>query len=402
MPRALVALAIGAFGIGCTEFIIMGLLPQIGADLHVSVPAMGMVITAYAIGVLVGAPILTALSTLMGSRPTLITLAAIFTVGNLLAAGAMSYQMMLVARVVTALAHGAFFGVGAIAARRAVPAGKATQAIALMFVGLTFANIAGVPLSTFVGQHISWRFIFLGIAALGVVTMVALRAFLPRDDTRINLRAELASFRETDVWLGLITTAVGFGSLFAVYSYISPILTSLAHVGPLGITIALSLFGLGTTAGTLVGGRLGDKYGLKAVVGGFAVVIVLLVVFTFTSHSAIPAILTLVAFGTAAFTLGPAIQNRIIVAAAGVRSATGDSESTGSMVSAANQGAFNLANALGASLGALVIDKGLGYTSTMWVGAVLSVLGLGLVLLTGYVSRSRRLRLAAERELVLA
>ncbi len=406
MPRALVALAIGAFAIGCTEFVIMGLLPQIGADLHASVPAMGMLITAYAIGVLVGAPVLTALAAVMGTRPTLITLAAIFTVGNLLAAGAVNYDMMLLARLVTALAHGSFFGVGAIAARRLVAPDKATQAIALMFVGLTFANIAGVPLSTFVGQHVSWRFTFAGIAALGVVTMAALRAFLPDDPTRINLRSELASFRETDVWLGLITTAVGFGGLFAVYSYINPILTGLAHVGPLGLTIALSLFGVGTTVGTLLGGKLGDRYGLRAVVAEFAVVIGLLIAFTATSQHALTAVTTLVAFGMAAFTLGPAIQNRIIVAAAGVRpadSAEGAGASSGSLVSAANQGAFNLANALGASLGAFVIGQGYGYTATMWVGAGLSALGLGLVILTGLVARRRRLRgPVVRRDLALA
>ena len=372
MPRALLALAVGAFGIGSTEFVIMGLLPQIAADLHATVPAMGILITAYALGVMVGAPVMTLLSAWLTTRQTLITLMVVFVAGNALVSVSPTFDLMLGARVLTALAHGAFFGVGAIAARRAVSPDKATQAISLMFVGLTAANVAGVPLGTWVGQHLSWRYTFAGIAGIGLLTIVALRLFLPADQQRIDLRSEFGAFRRPQVWLGLAVTTIGFGSLFAVYSYVTPILTELSGLGAGGVTLVLALFGVGTTIGTLAGGRFGDRWGMRAVAAGLAATAVLLALFTVTSSGAIPAILTLMAFGTVMFALGPIVQNRIIVSAG-----TG-----GSLVSAANQGAFNVANAIGAGLGALVIEQGLGYRATMWVGSGLAVVGVGIVLLS--------------------
>lgn len=370
MPRALVPLAIGAFAIGSTEFVVIGLLPQIGAGLHVTVPAMGLLITAYAIGVVVGAPTLTALSAKLTTRQTLVALMGVFVVGNTLSAIAPSYGVLMAARVFTALAHGSFFGVGAIAARRAVAPEKATQAISLMFLGLTVSNIIGVPGATWLGQHIGWRLIFAGIAAMGVVTVLALRAWLPDDDVRIDLRSEISSFRRKQVWFGLGITTVGFGSLFAVYSYISPILTGLAGLTQNGVTVVLVLFGIGTTIGALAGGRLGDRWGLPAVAAGMFAVAALLAVFTATSHSAIGAAVTLVAFGAVAFSLGPIVQNRIIEAAG----------SGGSLVSAANQGAFNVANAIGAAGGAYAIKLGFGLTGAIWVGVALAVAGGFMVL----------------------
>src|ERR1700712_3276786 len=191
MPGALVALAIGAFAIGSTEFVVIGLLPQIAAGLEVTIPAMGLLITAYAIGVMIGAPTLTALSCRLTTRQTLISLMVVFIVGNTLSAVAPSYTVLMIARVVTALAHGSFFGVGAIAARRAGAPEKATQAISLMFLGLTISNVVGEPLAPWAGQHVGWRAIFGGIAAIGVVTVFALPAWLPNDDIRIDLRAEI-------------------------------------------------------------------------------------------------------------------------------------------------------------------------------------------------------------------
>jgi len=370
MPRALVPLAIGAFAIGSTEFVVIGLLPQIGAGLHVTVPAMGLLITAYAIGVVVGAPTLTALSAKLTTRQTLVALMGVFVVGNTLSAIAPSYGGLMAARVFTALAHGSFFGVGAIAARRAVAPEKATQAISLMFLGLTVSNIIGVPGATWLGQHIGWRLIFAGIAAMGVVTVLALRAWLPDDDVRIDLRSEISSFCRKQVWFGLGITTVGFGSLFAVYSYISPILTTFAGLSGNGVTVVLVLFGIGTTIGALAGGRVGDRWGLPAVAAGMFAVAALLAVFTVTSHSAIGAAVTLVAFGAVAFSLGPIVQNRIIEAAG----------SGGSLVSAANQGAFNVANAIGAAGGAYAIKLGFGLTGAIWVGVALAVAGGFMVL----------------------
>ena len=370
MPRALVALAIGAFAIGSTEFVVIGLLPQIADGLGATIPAMGLLITAYAIGVMVGAPVMTALSSRFTTRQTLMGLMVIFIVGNALSAVAPSYTVLMVARVVTALAHGSFFGVGAIAARRAVAPEKATQAISLMFLGLTISNVVGVPAATWLGQHVGWRLIFAGIAGIGVVTLFALRAWMPDDDIRIDLRTEIGAFRRRQVWLGLGITTIGFGSLFAVYSYISPILTQLAGVSENGVTVVLVLFGLGTTVGALVGGRMGDRWGMRAVAVGLFVVTLLLALFTVTSHNAVSATATLVLFGAVAFSLGPIVQNRIIEAAG----------AGGSLVSAVNQGAFNVANAIGAAGGAYVIKVGFGLTGTMWVGAVLAAAGCVMVL----------------------
>ncbi|HLR95192.1 MAG TPA: MFS transporter [Jiangellaceae bacterium] len=378
MPRALLALALGAFGIGTTEFVVMGLLPQIASGFGVSVPAVGMVISAYAIGVVVGAPTLTALSVRMSARQTLVALMWVFVLGNTLSAMAPTYELLVAARVITALTHGAFFGVGAMAARRSVPANRATQAISLMFMGLTLANVFGVPLGTLVGQQLGWRWVFVGIAAVGVVTVVLLQRWLPVEDgTRMALGQELGAFRRGQVWLVLGITTVGFGATFAVYSYVSPILTDLAGVGASAVTWVLALFGVGMTIGTMIGGRFGDQLGLRALVWGMAAMSAVLVVFTVTAHHPVTAVVTLVVFGIVGFSMGPIVQNRVIVAAG----------AGGSVVSAANQGAFNMANALGASVGALVLDLGFGLTAPMWVGAVLALGGLALVLVTRKVER---------------
>jgi DHA1 family inner membrane transport protein len=390
MPRALIALAIGAFAIGSTEFIVIGLLPQIAAGVGATVPAMGLLITGYAIGVVIGAPTLTALSSVLSTRQTLMALMGVFVVGNTLSALAPSYSVLMAARVLTALAHGSFFGVGAIAARRAVAPEKATRAISMMFLGLTISNVIGVPAATWLGQHIGWRSIFAGIAGLGIVTAVALHRWLPDDDIRIDLRSELGAFRRKQVWFGLGITTVGFGSLFAVYSYISPILTTLAGVPQGGVTSVLVLFGLGTTAGALAGGWLGDRWGMKAVAGGLFVIALLMAAFTFTSHHAVTATLTLVLFGLVGFALGPIVQNRIIEAAG----------AGGSLVSAANQGAFNVANAIGAAGGAYVIKVGYGYAGTMWVAAGLAAAGC-LMVLYSLTLDGRRVTKAAIADRVL-
>lgn len=379
MPRALLPLAIGAFGIGSTEFVMMGLLPRIAADFGVTVPAMGMVITAYAIGVVIGAPTLTLMSSRLSTRQTLITLMSIFVLGNLLVALSPDYQVLTAARVLTALGHGSFFGVGAIAARRSVTPDKATRAISMMFTGLTLANVIGVPLGTWAGQHLGWRYVFVGIAGVGAVTIVALRIFLPVDHQRIELRTELAAFRRPQVWFGLGITTIGFGSLFAVYSYISPILTQLSGIGEGQVSIVLVLFGIGTTIGTVAGGRFGDRSGMRAVAVGLLLVTGLMALFTVTADNVVLGGLTLVAFGVVAFSLGPIVQNRVIEAAG----------AGGSLVSAANQGAFNVANALGAALGAAVLQAGLGYRATMWVAAALALGGFLLALVSLTAERRR-------------
>ncbi|TFV64547.1 MFS transporter [Geodermatophilus sp. DF01-2] len=379
MPRALLALAIGAFGIGTTEFVVMGMLPEIAEGLGVSVPSVGLLISAYAVGVVVGAPTLTALGVRFPPRRTLVALMAVFTVGNALSALAPTYETLAAARVLTALAHGSFFGVGAVAARRLVAPDRATRAISLMLVGLTLANVIGVPLGTFVAQQSSWRLVLGAVTVVGLVTIAGLLAWMPRElGEPGDLRSELAAFRRGQVWLVLGLTMVGFSALFAVYSYVSPILTELGGIPVEWVTPVLALFGIGTTVGTLVGGRLGDRYGFSFVAVGLLATAVVLAAFAVLARSPVAAVVLLVLFGTLAFALGPVVQNGVIEAAR-VRG--------GSLVSAANQGAFNVANALGAALGAAVLSAGLGYTAPIWVGALLALLGAGIAVVARAVDR---------------
>ncbi|GAA4313899.1 MFS transporter [Klenkia terrae] len=372
MPRALLALSIGAFGIGTTEFVVMGMLPEIADGLGVSVSAVGLLISAYAVGVVLGAPTLTALGVRFTPKQTLIGLMVVFVVGNALSALAPTYGTLVGARVLTALAHGSFFGGGAVAARRLVPRDKATQAISLMMVGLTLANVIGVPLGTFVAQQTSWRLVLAACAVIGLVTIAGLAAWMPAvSGERTDLRSELRAFGRRQVWMVLGVTMIGFAALFAVYSYVSPILTELGGLTEGWVTPVLALFGIGTTIGTLAGGRLGDRYGLRFVVVGLLVSAVLLVGFALTARTPAAAVVLLVLFGTVAFAAGPVVQNKVIEAAR-VRG--------GSLVSAANQGAFNVANALGAALGAGVLSAGLGYTAPIWVGAALALAGTAVCL----------------------
>lgn len=394
MPRALLALAIGAFGIGTTEFVVMGMLPEIAEGLGVSVPSVGLLISAYAVGVVVGAPTLTALGVRFPPRQTLVGLMVLFVVGNVLSAVAPSYETLAAARVLTALAHGSFFGVGAVAARRLVAPERATSAISLMITGLTVANVVGVPLGTFVAQQTSWRLVLAAIAVIGLVTIGGLLAWMPAElGEPGDLRTELAAFRRGQVWLVLGLTVVGFSALFAVYSYVSPILTELGGLPVEWVTPVLALFGVGTTVGTLVGGRLGDRYGFSLVTVGLLATAVVLAAFALVARTPVAAVVLLVLFGALAFGLGPVVLNGVIEAAR-VRG--------GSLVSAANQGAFNMANALGAALGAAVLSGGLGYTAPIWVGAALALAGAGIAVVVRVVDRRDRVPTAAEADAVPA
>jgi MFS transporter, DHA1 family, inner membrane transport protein len=385
VPRALLALAIGAFGIGTTEFVVMGMLPEVAEGLGVSVPSVGLLISAYAVGVVVGAPTLTALGVRFPPRRTLVGLMVLFVVGNALSALAPTYETLAAARVLTALAHGSFFGVGAVAARRLVAPEQGSSAISLMIAGLTMANVVGVPLGTFVAQQASWRLVLGAVAVIGLVTIAGLLAWMPRElGEPGDLRTELAAFRRGRVWLVLGLTMIGFSALFAVYSYVSPILTELGGLPAGWVTPVLALFGIGTTVGTLAGGRLGDRYGFSFVTVGLLATAVVLAAFAVLARSPLAAVVLLVVFGTLAFALGPVVQNAVIEAAR---------VPGGSLVSAANQGAFNVANALGAALGAAVLSAGLGYTAPIWVGAVLALAGSGVAVVA--LAAERRARVPA-------
>ena len=370
-PRlALTALAIGAFGIGVTEFTPMGLLPVIAGDLGVSIPAAGLLVSAYAIGVLIGAPLMTLTTGRVPRRTLLIALAGIFTLGNLLAA-----------RIVTSLNHGAFFGVGSVVAAGLVPPERRAGAIATMFMGLTIATIGGVPLATWAGEAFGWRAVFAAIAAIGVVTMAALRLFVPAlpGQADADMGAELRVLGRGPVLFALALTMVGFSAMFTVFTYIAPILREAAHASTFQVTAALVLFGIGLTAGNWLGGRYADRSVEAALITMTAALAVLLVLFAFGMFSLPVAMILLPLWGAASFALVPPLQMRVMDAA----------HEAPNLASAMNIGAFNLGNAIGAALGGEVIRQGLGYPAVSLAGAAMALAGLAMVLAPRLARRRR-------------
>ncbi|MFF2077201.1 MFS transporter [Kitasatospora sp. NPDC058162] len=387
MPLALLALAIGAFGIGTTEFVIMGLLPLIADDYGVSVPTAGLLVTGYALGVVVGAPLMTALGTRISRKTMLMLLMGLFVVGNLLSAVAPSFPLMLAGRIVTSLAHGAFFGIGSVVAAELVAPHKKAGAIAAMFTGLTVANIVGVPLGTFIGQAVGWRTTFTAVAALGLIGLLGIAKLVPAlprpEGTR--LRGELTAFRNPQVLLAMAMTVLGFGGVFAAITYIAPMMTSTAGYSEGAVTWLLVLFGTGMFLGNLLGGRFADRKLmplLYTTLGGLAVVLAL---FTLTAHDKTAAAVTILLVGALGFATVPPLQKRVLDQAHGAPT----------LASAVNIGAFNLGNALAAWLGGLVISAGLGYTAPNWVGALLATAALLLALWSAALERRDRQRTPA-------
>lgn len=382
MPIALLALAIGAFGIGSTEFAVMGVLPDIAGDLHTSIPTAGYLVTGYAIGVVIGAPLLTVLANRLSRKRMLLAMMAVFTLGNLGAALAPNFDTLMIARVLTALPHGAFFGVGSVVAAKLVHSSQRARAISMMFLGLTVANILGVPASTALGHAAGWRMTFVSIAAVGILAMVSVALLVPNltEDTRVRVSAELRAFTKPQVWLAIGVATFGFGGVFATYSYIAPMLHKLAGIGDTGLTITLALFGLGMTVGNLIGGRLADRALNPAMYTSLAGLAAILALFAFTVHNQVTAMITVFGIGTIAFIAIPTVQTKIMRAA----------EEAPTMAAAAVQSGFNIANAAGALLGGAVIDAGLGYTSPNLLGAVLATIGLGLALASGALDRRRK------------
>lgn len=369
----LLALAVGAFGIGVTEFAPMGLLPVIAKDLQVSIPAAGLLISAYALGVMLGAPLMTLTTGRVPRRMLLIGLAGIFTAGNLLAAVSDSYAMLLVARVLTSFNHGAFFGVGSVVAAGLVPPERRASAVASMFMGLTIANVVGVPLATWAGEHLGWRTSFWGIAGLGVLTMAALRMTLPALPAPDggNILAELRVLTRKQVLGALALTVIGSSAMFTVFTYITPILRDATHASLGFITAMLVLYGLGLTAGNWLGGRFADRSVDRTLLITLAGLSAILVAFALLMPQAGPSAVLILLWGVASFALVPPLQVRVMTAAADAPN----------LASAVNIGAFNLGNASGAALGGGVIAAGLGYPAVALAGAATSMMGL-LVLWT--------------------
>ncbi|GAA4984691.1 MFS transporter [Kineococcus glutinatus] len=370
MPIALLALAVGAFAIGTTEFVAMGLLPEMAATFGVSIPTAGWLVTAYALGVVVGAPTLTALGHRFRRKHLLLALMVLFTAGHVATALAPTFGLLVAARAVSALAHGAFFGASAVVARRLAPPGREGLAMALGFTGLTVANVVGVPLGTALGQQVGWRTTYAVVAGIGLLTIAALALLVPDvDASGGTLRTELAAFRSAQVWLTLGLTVVGFSGLFTVLSYVAPIATGLAGYAPASVSWLLVLFGLGATAGNLAGGRLADWSVPRTLVLGLLAQAAVFALFALAGGSRAATAAAVFGFGFAGFAMTTSIQTRAIVAAGG----------GAGMVAAAQQAAFNTGNALGAYLGGLVLDLGLGYRSPMVVAAVLTLAGLGVL-----------------------
>ncbi|MFM0168446.1 MFS transporter [Paraburkholderia sediminicola] len=368
---ALLALAVGAFGIGTTEFAPMGLLPVIANGVGVSIPAAGLLISAYALGVMLGAPLMTLAFGRLRAKKALIALMSIFVIGNLLSAMAPGYWTLLAARLVTSLNHGAFFGIGSVVAANLVPREKRASAVATMFMGLTIANIGGVPAATWIGQQIGWRMAFAGTAGLGVLAIAALAVALPRGDAgkMPDIRRELRVLARPEVLMAMATTVMGAGAMFTLYTYVAPVLENMTGASAGFVTIALVLIGIGFTIGNGLGGRLADwslDGSTKLFLGALAVIMVALP-FVLTSH--VGALIGLLVWGAATFAIVPPVQIRVMHAAA---------DAPG-LASSVNVGAFNLGNALGAAAGGAVISAGWGYTAVPIAGAVLAAAGLILV-----------------------
>ncbi|MEU9858759.1 MFS transporter [Streptomyces sp. NPDC047974] len=382
MPVALIALAISAFGIGTTEFVMMGLLPNVAGDLGTTVPTAGHLVSAYALGVVVGAPLLTALGSRLPRKRMLLLLMALFTVGNLASALAPDYGWLLAGRVLAGLPHGAFFGVGAVVAARLVRPDRQARAVATMFLGLTVANILGVPAATLLGQHLGWRATFVVVTAIGLAALAALARLVPDlpVDERQGLGRELRALGRPQVLLGLLTAVLGFAGVFAVYSYLASMTTEVMGFGESTVTIVLALFGIGMTAGALAAGPLTDRAPRPTLYGSLAALAVTLVAFRFTVHVPWLALVTVVVLGAVGFMTTTPLQMLVMEKA----------KDAPTLASASNHSAFNLANAGGAWAGGAAVAAGWGWTSPALVGAALAAVGLGVAVLAGLLDRTGR------------
>jgi MFS transporter, DHA1 family, inner membrane transport protein len=387
MPVALYALAAGAFGIGTTEFVIMGLLMQVAADLKVSIATAGLLISGYALGVFVGAPVLTVATSRLPRKRVLLGLMAIFTVGNLACAIAPNYTVLLLARVITALAHGTFFGVGAVVATSLVAQDRKASAISIMFTGLTIATLLGVPAGAWLGLHFGWRSTFWAVAAIGIVAMIVIAALVPASHDNgkgIAVRDELRAISNPAVLIGLLMTVLGFAGVFTVFTYIQPMLTQVTGFSESAVSPILLIFGVGLIVGNLLGGKLADRKLMPALLLTLAVLIGVLLLMTFTLHSKVLVVLFVGLLGIAAFATVPPLQLWVLHKA-------NDAQS---LASSLNIGAFNLGNALGAWLGGVVVAHGPGLGALTWVAALMTFAGL-VVALWGRQRENADVRLPA-------
>lgn len=364
MPLALYALTAGAFGIGVTEFVIMGLLLEVSADLDVTISAAGLLISGYALGVVAGAPILGALTGRWSRKTLLIALMVIFTLGNLACALAPNYWALMAARVLTAFAHASFFGVGSVVATGLVSSDKRASAIAIMFTGLTVANILGVPFGTWLGQAFGWRSTFWAVTLVGLAALAIIAAFVPRDDASAgedDSGNTLAVLARPQVLLGLLTTVLSWVGVFAAFTYIAPILTRITGFSESAVSPILLVFGGGLIAGNLIGGKFADRWLGPAVLGSLALLSAVLFAMSFAVHEKVGAVIAIGVFGAAAFATVPPLQMWVLEKAEGAGQG---------LASSFNIAAFNLGNAIGAWLGGAVIDHGPGLGAVIWIAGL--------------------------------
>ncbi|CAM3755549.1 MFS transporter [Nocardiopsis rhodophaea] len=379
MPLALWALAIGAFGIGTTEFVVTGVLPGIADEFGVPISVAGNVATVYAMGVFIGAPLTTAIGTRVERKRMLAALMVLFVVGNLITSVAPTFGVVLVGRVITSLTHGAFFGIGAVVAADLVAPNKRASAIAFMFTGLTIANVVGVPAATLLGQSASWRATYGVITLLGVIGLIGILALVPRGSTPkgARIRPELAAFTNPQVLLAMAMTVLGFGGVFVSITYIAPMMVEVAGFAESSVTWLLMLFGLGMVVGNSLGGRFADRALMPMLYTALAALAVVLLAFTWGAHSTIASAVLVFLVGAFGFATVPPLQKRVMDKAA----------EAPTLASAMNIGFFNLGNAIGAWLGGFVIAQGFGLTAPNWAGAVLPAGALLLAVLSAVLDR---------------
>ncbi len=379
----MLALALGGFGIGTTEFVAMGLLPEMASGLGVSEPIAGHVISAYALGVVVGAPLIAALTARVPRRTLLIALMVAFTVGNAASVFAPSYTTLMMARFVAGLPHGAYFGVAALVAAHLAEPGKRAKAVAMVMMGLSVANVIGVPVAAWIGQALGWRSAFALVAVIGVATVASLFVWIPRLDGMpvTNPITELGALGRVQVWMTLIVGMVGFGGMFAVYTYISTTLTDVSGLGASFIPLALMLYGLGMVAGNFVGGYLADRALMKGLFLSMGSLVVILAVFVIAVRNPYTALVFVFLIGLAGSSMVPGLQTRLMDVA----------EDAQTLAASLNHAALNIANAFGAWIGGVVIAAGYGYTAPAAVGSLLAVAGL-VVLAVAVILQHRAVR----------
>ncbi|MEV0360313.1 MFS transporter [Nocardia sp. NPDC050697] len=380
----MLAMALGGFGIGTTEFVTMGLLPDIAGAMHVSEPTAGHAVSAYALGVVLGAPVIAAAFARMPRKKLLVGLMVAFTVGNLATVLAPSYGTLVAARFVAGLPHGAYFGVASLAAATLAPAGQRAKAVAAVMLGLSVANVVGVPAATWLGQAFGWRAAFVVVAVIGLATVAALLRFVPplTGIVTTNPLTELSALRRPQVLLTLAVGAVGFGGMFAVYTYVATTLTDVAGLGAGLVPLVLALFGVGMVIGNILGGFLADRGVDRSIFLGMGAMVVILAGFVAAAHNPVTAAIGALLVGASGAALAPGLQTRLMDVAADAQT----------LAAALNHAALNIANAAGAWLGGLVIAAGYGYTAPAAVGAALAVTGVVLFAITVALARRNAAR----------